>query len=75
MKSNYAEHLLSENHSYKNIETNMKILKVLSKGNLLDSTEEYAIYKENKQNSSKLLNNQLYTRNPIFDKITEFDPK
>ena len=73
MKSNFAEHLLDKNHSYISLTSNMKILKVLNKGNLLDSTEEYYIYKENKLNSSKLLNNQLYTRNPIFEKITQLD--
>lgn len=73
MKSNFAEHLLSTNHNYTNLKNNMKILKVLNKGNRMDSTEEYFIYEENLKNPNHILNSQIPSRNPIFDQILKLN--
>ena len=40
MKSNFAEHLLSTNHSYQDIDNNLDILNYEIKGEKLNSKEE-----------------------------------
>lgn len=76
MKSTYADHLLTENHNYTNITKNMNILRLSSKGERLNSVEEFEIYKHYKQNSLDLLNTmQTNKTNPIFDKILQLQTK
>lgn len=70
LKSTFAEHLLEDNHNYKNISENMKIIKVCEKNNKLDAIEELEIYINCKEDEKNLLNNMLtQKKNPIFDKI------
>ena len=71
MKSNFAEHLLKTNHTYKGIKNNLEIIEVLNKGNKMDSKEELHIYIEQKNNPRNLLNSHIAGKNPIFEKIKQ----
>lgn len=74
IKSNYAQHLNNEKHTYTNIDTNLKILHKMQKGKLMDRREEYAIYKEKKNNL--LLNDKINTKtNKIYEHITKLKYK
>jgi hypothetical protein len=65
-KTGYSQHILDTGHEYNNIETSMNIVKVQSKGKLLNTLEKFYIYKENK--SGNLLNeNKMETFNPIYE--------
>ena len=48
LKSNYAAHLVNENHSYTDFETNMIPLHYCNKGNVMNALEEFEIYNKPK---------------------------
>jgi hypothetical protein len=48
-KSKYAKHILDHQHEYGKKEETMEILKVISKGNFMDSYERYYIQKYSKK--------------------------
>ena len=48
IKSNLAEHIFNTHHAYTNIETNLEILRNLSKGPKLNTTEQYEIIYRNR---------------------------
>ena len=69
-KSSFAEHILENNHSYKNIEDNLTILSFENKSTKLNVKEEYYIYKSNLEEKQNLLNSmQVEKKNSIFEKI------
>lgn len=68
IKSNFAEHLLNENHNYKGIEENLEIIEYLNKGGTMNSKEEFHIYSAYLENKDNLLNIQIPLKNPIFEK-------
>ena len=70
-KSNFAEHILSTGHNYKNINANMKILQIMNKGNEMDSKEDYLIYIGHKEKENYIINNHITTKNPIYEKAVE----
>ena len=47
-ESTFANHLIEANHTYKNIDNNMNILHVHTKGWKLDTLEQLEIYKHTK---------------------------
>lgn len=69
LKSNYAQHLIDMQHRYTSFEENLQILHRCKKGKLMDSLEEYEIYKEIKNNNTlNLLNDQInFASNVLFD--------
>lgn len=68
--SNYAKHLVETGHSCHGMETNMEVLKICSKGKMMDVMEDYEIYKSTKNNQNNLLNEKsTNSRNEIFDSI------
>lgn len=70
MKSNVAEHMINENHKFTKIETDMTILDYGSKGNKLDTKEEYHIYCSYKNDPTNIINTmQVKKQNPIYEKI------
>jgi len=56
LKSNFAVHLLTQNHTYKNIEENLNIIEILHKSQLMNS----------KKDPQNILNNQILSENSIF---------
>lgn len=67
-KSNYAQHLAMEKHTYTDINTNMQIMHKIAKGYTLDRLEEIEIYKN--RNSPLLINEKINTRaNKLYDLI------
>lgn len=69
MKSNYAEHLLNQNHNFKNIEENLEIIEFMNKSTKMDSKEELYIYLSFKKEPQNLINLQINQDNPILEKI------
>ena len=68
IKSNYANHLIAEKHTYTDINTNLQILHKLTKGNTMDRIEEIEIYKH--RYNPHILNDKLNTKtNKIYDII------
>ncbi len=69
MKSSFAEHLLQSNHSYTNIDTNMKILALEKKGEVMDCKDGLHIFL-NKLADPNILNVTHGTnKNPIFEYV------
>ena len=48
--SNYALHLINENHNYTGFKENMEPIHVCNKGHFLNALEEFEIYKVSKVN-------------------------
>lgn len=70
MKSNFAEHLLSSNHSYKSMEENMKILEFEKNEDKLTSKEDLQIFIHNQKEKQNILNTQsININNPIYNTI------
>lgn len=68
IKSNYAEHLIKERHTYTDIETNLQILQNINKSKYMNRKEEYEIYKE--RNNPAILNDKINTKtNKIYEYI------
>ena len=57
-ESTFANHLIEENHTYKNSDSNMNILHVHTKGRKLNTVEQLEIYKHTKTNKNDILNEQ-----------------
>ena len=72
INSNYAEHLINNNHNYTNIETNMHILHTQRKSRTLNTTEQYEIYKHHINHPQYILNDQIHHRShTLFDTIIQ----
>jgi hypothetical protein len=66
--SNFAIHINTTQHNYIDMNTNMKILYTMVKGDNMDRMEELLIYKNRRNNN--LLNNKINTPvNKIYDII------
>jgi hypothetical protein len=63
--SKYAQHILDTQHTYSNTQETMDILHFEKKGPLMNTLEQYSLWKENLQL------NDIYTdiHNPIFNAI------
>ena len=71
-KINFAEHARIFNTHHTNLETNLEILHILSKGSKLNTTEQYEIYKHYKQSQDNILNDELhYKTHTLFDIIIQ----
>ena len=68
VKSKFAEHLISENHSYTNFKTNLKPLHICKKGRYLNALEEYEIYKAHNNIGTKphVLNDKLAFKSNVL---------
>ena len=70
-ESTFANHLIEANHTYKNIDNNMNILHVHTKGRKLDTLEQLEIYKHTKTNKNDILNEQTqFKSHALFEPIT-----
>lgn len=66
--SNFAKHLIDDNHDYESFEANCIPLHVCDKGRVMDTLEEYEVYKGYKLNSNNILNDKLrFNINPLYD--------
>ena len=50
VKSNFAQHLVDDNHTFRPIHEIMDILDITKKGKLMDTLEGFHIYDETKRN-------------------------
>lgn len=75
-KSNFARHLVNNNHNYTDFDTNFKPLHLCKKGRFMDALEEFEIYKafqqskrtDNLQDGGVILNDQLnFGSNSLYD--------
>ena len=73
IKSNFAKHLITNNHEYKNknFEDFLTPMHIYDKkGNYMNALEEYEIYKAFKNNDTPLLNDKLqFKSNSLYDTI------
>ncbi|KAJ4429128.1 hypothetical protein ANN_26129, partial [Periplaneta americana] len=68
--SNYADHIIDNNHDYNNIETDMEILHITPKSSQLNILEQYEIYKNTIAHPQYILNTQLqFNTHTLFDVI------
>lgn len=68
--STYAEHLLNDNHSFKDIYTNLDILHIAPNNRKIDTLEQYEIYKHTKTHKTDILNEQKHFKaNILFEGI------
>ena len=75
IKSNYARHLIQENHNYTSFDTNLKPIHVCGKGAYLNAREEFEIYKahNDKYYRKFILNDHLHFKsNPLYDTALKF---
>jgi len=71
-KSKFSDHIIDEQHSYTDIQTNMKILHKIKKGPKMNIWEEFEIYRHHKPGNSLLLNNKLeFTSHGIYDLMNQ----
>lgn len=56
---NFARHLVETNHNYVNFEMNCTPLHICGKGQVMNTLEEYEIYKAYKHHSNNILNDKL----------------
>lgn len=74
--SNFAKHLIDENHDYENFDANCIPLHVCEKGRVMDTLEEYEIYKGYKHSSNDILNDKLcFNTNPLYDLAMDTEVK
>jgi predicted GIY-YIG superfamily endonuclease len=72
--SNFADHLINENHNYSNINTNLQPLHFCSKGRKLTVLESYEIFKANKTSPDDLLNDKCtMQQNILFETLLKLD--
>ena len=62
-KSNFAQHLADNNHTFGPIEEVMNIVYITKKGKLMDALERFHIYEETKRN------NQINAKNKVHQNI------
>lgn len=68
IKSNFALHLINENHNYLN--ENMIPIHFFNNDRHLDTLEEYEIYKVSKHHKNRLVNDHLTFRsNKLYDTL------
>lgn len=73
-KSNFAEHLVNENHNYTDISNNLKALHICSKGRTMTTLENYEIYKATKTRPQDLLNDKSTLQsNVLFETLIQLD--
>lgn len=66
--SNFAEHLISENHNYTNIDKNMSILHFSKDFQHRNTLEEFEIYRAAKFDKNNILNDKIsFQSNCIYD--------
>lgn len=65
--STFAEHLINTLHTTTNITQNMEILHITQKGRKLDTLEQFEIYKNTITHKDDILNDQLVTKNELFE--------
>jgi hypothetical protein len=72
-KSKFAQHLLDKQHSMDRMENTIDIIRITSKGKIMDTIEKYYIYRETKLN--KQINDKLTVQpNIIFETLVRQDP-
>jgi hypothetical protein len=68
--SNFADHLINENHSYSDCNQDLEILHICKKSHLMTTLENLEIYKNTKKNPNLLLNEKsIYNINPLFEQL------
>ena len=67
-KSNFAQHLIDNNHTFGPIDKVMDILCITKKGKLMVTLERFYIYDEAKRNN-QINDKNTFLQNIIFDKI------
>ena len=76
LKSNYARHIIDNNHKYTSIEENMQLIRYCKKGKFMSAIEEFEIYKQTKKDPDKLLNDQLnFNSNQLYDTAIKVSTK
>lgn len=71
-KSNYAQHLKVNNHTYTDIENNLSIIHRMRKSTMMDRREEYEIYIN--RNNPHILNDKINSKtNRIYDLIQKMN--
>jgi phosphopentomutase len=72
-KSRFAQHLLDKQHSMEKMGNTMDIIHITSKGKMMDTIENYYIYRETKLNNQ--INDELTVQpNIIFETLVRQDP-
>lgn len=73
-KSNFAEHLVNENHGYSDLTTNLEALHICNKGRTMTALENFEIYKAAKTRPHDLLNDKCtLLPNILFDTLLKLD--
>src|SRR5436190_20390389 len=71
-KSRFAQHLIEKGHNFGNAGKNVKIIHNRKKGRILDSLEEFKIYKSWRNDETNILNEKLnYKSHILFNKILQ----
>ena len=76
--SNYARHLVDNNHNYTDFASNFQPLHICKKGRYMSAVEEFEIYKAFKDTNTKeiLLNEQLqFQSNSLYDTAIQIQTK
>lgn len=75
-KSTFAQHAIDNDHPVVDIKNKVEILEIGNKGFVLDTLEEFHIYKAIKNDNDLVLNEKLnYSSHLIFNKILESQTK
>ena len=71
VNTKYGMHLIDYNHDYTDDKiNNFKPIDFCNKGKILDTLEEFEIYKNTQINADKLINDKLLNKkNVLFEKI------
>ena len=76
--SNYARHLVDNNHNYTDFASNFQPLHMCKKGRYMSAVEEFEIYKAFKETNTQkvLLNEQLqFQSNSLYDTAIQIQTK
>ena len=66
--SNFALHLINNNHRYTSCAKNLKPLHICNKGRIMSALEEFEIYKASRTQKNLVLNDQLsFNSNSLYD--------
>lgn len=68
-KSNIAQHLIDYNHSLNPIDNSLKILHYCNKARLLNTLEEYEVYRATKSKIHLLNDKLVFNTNRLFDSL------
>ena len=70
-RSNFADHIVNNNHTYTDINTDMEILHIQHKSRKLNTLEQYEIYKQYNTEPNNMLNEHIpYKSHTLFETIT-----